>query len=551
MKNNKTLFSMLTAILLFIMSSQVVQSKEDQLTMNLSAMVNRTHLLTPTSPSVTDNIKVDSAETVSLIFGSASKTLAINLIAPNGNIIKLGDPNTTTSRNMIFPDPNDPASTGANYLFVLENPQAGNWSYTVSETGPLTANRAVLLTFTSSSTVRTGIIGGGEDYRVDRDIRLAIVTIDGTTVAKNVNINATLTKVDDTSFPPTQVTFKDDGSDGDKVAGDGLFTASFQPNIAGNFSVNAVVSGTSSSGQSYERTAFALFRVNPVLANFTGTFTDHGIDLDGDNLLDQIAIAPDINIITDGEYNLVVTLQGSNGTSITANNILELAAGNVSPEVLFSTQNIKQYIGVNGPYKVLETRLEFFGMNPPATADAAFDLGDTAAYMLNQLQRKKIEFIGTGSKAEGSDSDNNGKFDFLDVSLPVDFLNRGNYSWSARLVDQNGTEVALASGNDSFEAGTAMLLLRFNGPEINANGVDGPFFVRNFIVFGNNESLTVTETLTTPAITANQFDSFTNTVAKPIKPKDIPTLSEWAMIILSIIIMLIGFFYLRQSNNLS
>jgi hypothetical protein len=386
---------------------------------------------------------------------------------------------------------------------------------------------------------------------VDRDIRLALVTIDGTTVAKNVNINATLTKVDDTSFSPTPVTFKDDGSDGDKVAGDGLFTASFQPGIAGNFSVNAVVSGTSSSGQTYERTAFALFRVNPVLANFTGTFTDRGIDLDGDNLLDQIGIAPDINIITAGEYNLVVTLQGSNGTSITANNILELAAGNVSPEVLFSTQNIKQYIGVNGPYKVLETRLEFFGMSPPATADAAFDLGDTAAYMLNQLQRKKIEFIGTGSKAEGSDSDNNGKFDFLDVSLPVDFLNSGNYSWSARLVDQNGTEVALASGNDSFEAGTAMLLLRFNGLKINANGVDGPFFVRNFIVFGNNESLTVTEALTTPAITANQFDSFTNTVAKPIKPQDIPTLSEWTMIILSIIIMLIGFFYLRQSNNLN
>ena len=91
--------------------------------------------------------------------------------------------------------------------------------------------------------------------------------------------------------------------------------------------------------------------------------------------------------MTAGEYNLVVTLQGSNGASITANQILELAVGNVNPEVLFSTQNIKQYIGVDGPYQVLETRLEFFGINPPATADVAFDLGKTGPYTLTQLHR--------------------------------------------------------------------------------------------------------------------------------------------------------------------
>jgi hypothetical protein len=49
----------------------------------------------------------------------------------------------------------------------------------------------------------------------------------------------------------------------------------------------------------------------------------------------------------------------------------------------------------------------------------------------------------------------------------------------------------------------------------------------------------------------NNASSHPTVPNNPTVPKDIPTLSEWAMIILSIIIMLIGFFYLRQSNNLN
>lgn len=50
---------------------------------------------------------------------------------------------------------------------------------------------------------------------------------------------------------------------------------------------------------------------------------------------------------------------------------------------------------------------------------------------------------------------------------------------------------------------------------------------------------------------ADVQNTVTQVPQQPTSIASIPTLSEWAMIILSIIIMLIGFFYLRQSNNLS
>jgi hypothetical protein len=496
--------------------------------LNLHSQISRTHVLKPSISSITASLTVDSTPSMTLVFGSASKTLDIDLLTPGGQTIPLGAPATAQVLSGIYPDPSDAASTGANYVFTLKNPEPGTWTYTVHETVAFSTDRIVLLNLTLSSPVRAAIAGGGEDYRLDRDVSLALVTTEGTQTLKGLSINASLDRVDAPGFAPVALNFRDDGSAGDTTAGDGLYTATFQPGLAGEFQVYATLTGLTSSGQSFQRTASATFRVKPPAATFLRTFVDRGIDLDGDGLLDQIGVTPHLDIQQAGKYKIAVTLKASNNTSLTASLVTDLGAGAADPEVLFETSDIRQFLAVNGPYEVSEVLAEKIDEEPILTADEAFSLGETAAYEIDALQHEAIE-LRPGAVAEGVDTNSNSRYDILRVSLPIEFLYAGFYRWSARLVDANGTEVALAAGSGSFSAGHAILLLEFDGSLIGKNGVNGPYFVRNLIIYGGGRSAVVDTAFTTPPFPASQFEGFVSQAAS-----DIPTLGQWGLILLAL-----------------
>jgi len=64
-------------------------------------------------------------------------------------------------KSRIFPDPADPNTTGANYMFVLKlDLQAGKWTYIIQDTTPLTKNQWCIngYMFSSNSPVRAGML---------------------------------------------------------------------------------------------------------------------------------------------------------------------------------------------------------------------------------------------------------------------------------------------------------------------------------------------------------------------------------------------------------
>lgn len=483
------------------------QPQESEITLDLRAEIHRAHLLEPGSPVVTDQLVLDSADSVRWLFGSASKTLDVVLTAPDGSTVALSDPETATQRGVVYPDPSDPTTSGANYLFVLEDPQPGTWSYRVEETAPLSATRAVVLDVFSTSPVRVGLLGGGEDYRVDRPVNLALVAADGPDLLADVNIGATVRGIDGNSFPETALAFADDGAGPDVNSGDGMYTAGFLPGAAGGYQVVATLTGTRSDGDAFERTATATFRILPVQATLSGAFADRGIDLDGDQLLDRIGVAPSLDVLVAGEYNVAVTLESSNGGVLRSHLLDTFPAGVANPEVIFAADDVKQLLAADGPYQVSEVRVEATGGDEEPTVDAAYHLGDTAPYALTDLQRRAILLAGGGS-ANGVDTNGNGQYEYLDVQLGVDLLTSGFYRWSARLVDAAANEIALDGGAASFGTGAGTLTLRFDGTAIGANGADGPYFVRNLIVFGSGESLIVDDPFTTQAFLASDFEGY-------------------------------------------
>lgn len=496
--------------------AQSISPQQEQFNINLIAQVNRNYLLTSSKPIATETMAIDDADEVNIIFGSSSKTLKIELISPSGQRFSSGDVNSAGIRSLVYPDPNDSKATGLNYIFVLTRPQAGKWTYIIQDTTPLTKSRAVLFSLFSSSPVRVGIYAEPEN-RIDRDVRLALIVVDNQKFLKNPSFNGTFTKVGDPAFIKNAVSFHDDGANGDAVAGDGLFTASVKSGVPGEFRVFVNIEGTSSKGTAFQRTASTTFKINPDRAHFVGSFTNHGIDTNGDGLFEQIGVSPTVEVLESGDYSVKVTLTATGGESITSNAIVNFPVkGIVTPEVKFESEDIKNFLKVNGAYIVSRAILERRDIDPYETVDEAYNLGNTQPYQIAQLQREAIEASGSGS-AVGIDTNSNGKFDYLDVSIFTNLLKDGDYNWSARLVDQNDNQIALASGKDFLSAGNASVKLRFNGVAIANSKANSPYYVKNLIVYGGGQSLRAGDALTIQNFTASQFEGFVSPDNEPPK----------------------------------
>lgn len=490
------------------MQNSTAGISEEQITIPLGAYINRTHFLSTTTTVLSGTLMVDDSENAYVIFGSVVKNLEISLESPDGTVHTLGDEDSATIAARISPDPNDPASTGANYYFILTNPQVGEWTYKIRPTEGLTTTRAVLLNFFSDSPVRAGLLGGGATYRIDRTINLAAVTVEGENVRNDVNVSATLRKANDQAFPEIPLGFVDDGTASDQTAGDGLYTATWLPTDVGDYYVDASVAGTAATGEPFERTLFAEFSVQAVNATLTSAFAETAVDNDFDGLVDEIIIAPEIEVVESGRYVVYVTLTGSNGRELVTNSTVDLSLGIASPSVSISTQSIREVLAVNGPYAISEVRLEL--EQNGLTVDAVYEIGTTDAYILDNFQRNVIELTtGVDGQSQGVDVDGDQLFDYLDVNLSVNSAIVDFYEWTARLVDKNGVEITLAESSGTLGAGENLLLLRFDGNTISANMIDGPYFVRNLIVFGNaGNSLSVNEVLTTSPFLASDFAGF-------------------------------------------
>lgn len=503
MQNYKRLGLLVLAIAVAPVIAQSPNSQQAQFDLNLSAQVNRTYLLNPTATTVTDTINIDDTDKVNISFGSPSKTLKIELISPSGQRFYNGNSDKDGVKSSIYANP-APNTEGANYLFVLTRPQAGKWSYIITETVPLTRYSGVLMSMFSSSPIRAGMQSESFNNRANGDVYISLVVADGQNILKNLSIKATVAKVATrNNSPAATLNFHDDGINGDAKAGDGLFTALFKSQVPGEFQAFADITGTTSKGKDFQRNAYTTFNINPDVAHFVGSFTNRGIDTDGDGLFNQISISPIVRVLEAGKYDVQITLTASNGESITAHKPFDLPMGNATPEVTFDSEEVKNFLKVNGAY-VVSNAFIFSYNNLGIAVDRAYNLGSTEPYQIKQLQRAPIEASGTGS-AVGIDTNGDGKFNYLDVSIATNFLYSGYYNWSANLVDKNERFIALASGGDFLGAGDRKVKLRFNGAAIGNSLAIHPYYVKNLIVYGGGRSLRVENALTIKNLTAWQF----------------------------------------------
>lgn len=447
--------------------------------------------LTPARRTETYNVTVDATQSATFFIVAASRTLNVTVKAPGG----------ATYPVEVAPLANDGA-VGAAYAVTVTNPVPGPWSITVTEPGQLVQLNVVSAVFLSNA-VQSVLAGGeGDPVPLGAKVRLALSVFDGTQRLRGLTIAAQLLNPANASAAPVPVSFRDDGTDADTVAGDGMYQAFVTPPAVGDWGVRVEALGTASTG-AFRRSSAAELRVVARAADITDV-DDDGEDDDFNGLDDRIVVTPYADLDTAGTYEVLVGLRASNGKEVRRSVRATFPAGGVHADIPFGAEEITAGLGVDGPYAITEVRFSRVTADDLVPVDVRYNLGMTDDYDLDDLEHPRIRLTGTGS-ARGLNLAGDARYEVLEVQVEVFVERSGRYSCSVALYDRNGREISFITGDVELAAGTNSLLMHFAGENIVRNGVHGPWYVRNLAMYGAGESLLVNDVFTTPAFRATEF----------------------------------------------
>ena len=440
-----------------------------------------------------------------------SGDLSLVLISPSGLLI---DPAFADADPDMFFDEGDILG-GRMAVYSLGLPEVGVWTARVSANSVIDPSGEVGFSIggwlespsiTFSGELTESAVPSGTPLTLVGKVLESGAPLVGATVA------ATVALPDDSQ---EGVPLLDDGAAPDAIARDGIYTGVFgSTNQSGNYRVVFQASRTSSpAGPDFSREDFALARVRSSSSTFSGTFADFGVDTDGDSLFNELVVEVDLNITSAADYLVLGELEDAVGNVLQANASASLTPGPSTVALSFDGEALFQN-GVDGPYSLRVVRMAEEDGLALLPVDELSNAYMTAAYGYLEFQHVPIVLTGNGTSA-GRDTDGNGLFDFLDVTIEVQTDDDDFYNWSARLIDDDGTELGFAALSGFFAAGVNSFSLSFEGEAIGANAVDGPYFVADMLAFGSSNSLVAAQVLTTQPFLASQFEGFVADVSPP------------------------------------
>ena len=213
-------------------------------------------------------------------------------------------------------------------------------------------------------------------------------------------------------------------------------------------------------------------------ATLTGNMTDVGVDIDSNGFYDDLNVSFAVDVKESGTYTLYASLS----TNITENTTFYLGttsttsflnSGARTLRVSFDGVAINQS-GINGPYIVRDAQLYFNG----ELADELSFVDFTRYYTSAQFEQPLIT-IGD-IYDYGLDTNGNGLYDFLVVTMEVRAKQANTYTAGTRLFDRNYTE--LAREEDTKFGASFNYTFLFDGKRVYSFRVPGPYIMKNLVI---------------------------------------------------------------------
>lgn len=108
----------------------------------------------------------------------------------------------------------------------------------------------------------------------------------------------------------------------------------------------------------------------------------------------------------------------------------------------------------------------------------------------------------------GTDTNENQKFNFLEINASIVILKEGNYTIASSLYDLFGNIVEIKNTSNHFDIGNGTFPIKFNGSSIYGKKLNGPYIIKNIELY-ENSTLTdrITDAYTTASYNFNDFEN--------------------------------------------
>jgi hypothetical protein len=204
-------------------------------------------------------------------------------------------------------------------------------------------------------------------------------------------------------------------------------------------------------------------------SSFVPPYTESVLDTDADGLYEYIIVDVSINIIQEGGFYIQGSLTNSEGAYVGNSwSYMYLSPGTYNVEFWFDTFYLK-YAGLDGPY-YLDLQL--------ADSQALLDSDSyvTDDYYISQFEGPAT--LAPPHSDMGIDTDGNGYFENIEVTVNFEVTCAGWYSIYGDVVDGEGSIITSGSGAGEFSTGPESLTLWFNTLFLYGKGMAGPYDVR-------------------------------------------------------------------------
>lgn len=415
----------------------------------------------------------------------AIKSTALRLKAPSGKVYE------DCAQNVLM------TNGVSNAVVMLANPEKGKW--TLEWTSEFSNTADIGIWTLTAIEVDDGVVFSPKlantSVAVGNAFALTVSPkVGNSAVSGTAKIVATLPNGTSTIYNATR-----DAS--------GVFSAQIPATAEGSYTFVVTLDATSPSA--FSRSSIISGVAHSGGAKFLETHSASGADADSNGLYDNLTVNFAVNATKAGTYRVLATLSDKEGHEITqgwTSNIV-CAAGTQTFPVAFDGRIIYGN-GECGGYVVSSAKLLEIGESYEAVVDTRSNLFATTDYNYKQFEHSFVAMKSGGSDT-ATDADGDGIYDWLDVTIPlyVDDLASGSYEWSASLMDAEGVLLGTAAGNVRFTSGSggSSIEMSFDAEGIKASSLNGPYYVKNLILWGSGRTFTIGDEYATKAYKIQQW----------------------------------------------
>ncbi len=426
----------------------------------------------PGSGVYSSSATVDSWSGQLLLEAYGSTSLDLTLVEPGGRLITPGLAASDPSIDYVV----DRVFETYHYQYRIANPASGAWTARVQTGGEaaFAIVGAVASPVVLSVSVDAASYFPGDTITAQAGLIQSGTALQGGTMAG---------QLEQPSGSFSSVSFYDNGTNGDPLADDGVFTARMTaPGAQGQLSLRVAADRSMT-----HRETSILVPVSTQTGEIGSVTNEWTVDDDGDGLIDRVMIQLNLQVLQAGHFDLRGTLVDSHGDFVESAEFSTrslstdpLSQGTYGAVLAFDGQQIWQ-TGKDGRFTLTSLELSD-STRQVLRVDSVDLLYTTRTYARSQFERPVLGYE-TGFET-AIDQNGNGRYDLLTFQLRFDVLPTGSYVVNGRLVDRNGDEIAWSSTTFSVPvSGVYPVSLSFDGAVIGEHGVDGPYTLKDVSVY--------------------------------------------------------------------